>query len=74
MLDPGVPKLTLLHRACDRGVRGCRGLGDDDALAGREAIGLHDDREPELAAVDHRRAASPRRRRGSVPSEFRAAP
>ena len=50
---PGGPELPLLHRRGDRGA-GCRPVvGDDDPLAGGEAVGLDHHGISELATVKH---------------------
>ena len=56
----GGAELPIEHRRADGRLGLRRVLGDDDALAGGEAVGLDDDREAEVARRTRRRA--PRRR------------
>ena len=49
----GLAELTLLHHGANGGVGLGAVGGNDDALSGREAVGLDHDRQAELAARDH---------------------
>ena len=50
----GRAELPFAHRVDDRALRGGAVLGDHDALARRETVGLQHDRQAELAAADRR--------------------
>ena len=50
----GGPEATLAHRCGDRRLRRRSILGDDDALAGSQSVGLQHEREAERARAHHR--------------------